>query len=82
MVFIEDNKIPVASMDKLILRFDAAAFICPQKILEGTKYHDRTLFVRFGILFINVNAVVMGILIGDKLPAFKIHMRYQIFPPR
>ena len=68
-------------MDELVLGLNAAGLICSKKILEGTEDYDRLFLVGLGILLVDIDGLVMSVLIGDELPAFKVNMRNQIFTP-
>ena len=69
-------------VDKLIFRLDAAALAGAQQILEGTEHHNRPVLIRPGILLVHIDAVVVGIPVGNKLPPLKIRMAHQIAAPR
>ena len=81
VVFVENDKIPVHGMNPFVMGLDAAGFAQAEEILEGTEANDGTVFIRLGILL--VGAGFAGVLRpGDELPALKIHMGHQVFPPR
>ena len=75
MVFVENDEIPVVAVDKLVFCFDAAVFVCSQKVLERTEHDDRAAFIRLLVLAVDVDLVVVRVLVGDKLPALKIDVR-------
>ena len=63
MVLVKDDEVPVDCMNKFVFRLDAAGFIGPQQVLEGAEDDNGPGFVGLGILLVDIQVVVMGVLI-------------------
>ena len=63
MVLVKDDEVPVACMNKFVFRIDAAGFIGPQQVLEGAEDDNGPGFVGLGILLVDIQVVVMGVLV-------------------
>ena len=81
VVLVKDDKVPVFSMDKLILGLNTTGLIGAQQVLEGTEHDNRLFLIRTGKLAVNVHMVTGSVLIGNKLPALKVHMGHKVFTP-
>ena len=79
MVLVKDHEIPVYFVHPLVLLFDGA-ILKSEEVLKRTEAHDRPFLVGILILFVyRVTADHFGT--AQKLPALKVDVCHQVFPP-
>ena len=81
MILVKNHQIPIGGMDKFIFCLDTARLVGTEQILKRAKHHDGTGLVRHFILPIHIHVAHMCVLVGNKLPAVKIHMCHKILAP-
>ena len=81
VVLIENDEVPVRGVDPLVIGLDAAGLLVHAKeILKRAEADDGPGFIRLSVLLIVCQTAGDG-RPCDELPAFKIHVRQQIFTP-
>ena len=81
VVLVEDNNIPVIGVYKLIFRLDTAILVSAEQVLERAENNDRLRLISLAVGGVHVDLIIVSVLVGDELPAFKVNMSHKIFVP-
>ena len=81
VVLVEDNNIPVIGVYELIFRLDTAVLVSAEQVLERAENNDRLRLISLAVGGVHVDLIVVSVLVGDELPAFKVNMSHKIFMP-